>query len=348
MVPAMTAREKIATAAAEPMIERAARGAARHEAGRTTSAAGEPARRGWDPVGTTAAGTGTARTRDAVEATAGPTSSVTGGVAARIGKLAASAGTGPVAVADRRTTPGRSRAVTTASAPTGVRAVGTTPAATTGAPVRVGPSGPTGVTTGARAARADPTAEGGPRSAETGVTSALVASGGRGRIAATRAVPGTTDPVATGGRGRTGEMRGAGGTTVLLVIGVPGRIAATPAAMRGVVEKTAERVSGGPGRTAAIVPPASHGGETAASRGDVRRSGSGAIGAASVPVGPSGDAGRPDGPTAGLAGGTSRGGRSVAASRDPVPGAGSPMRRPAGSGPTARPRRPPRRCPSRH
>jgi hypothetical protein len=53
MVPAMTAREKIATAAAvEPEIEKAGPAEARHEAGRATSVAGERARRGWDLVGT--------------------------------------------------------------------------------------------------------------------------------------------------------------------------------------------------------------------------------------------------------------------------------------------------------
>jgi hypothetical protein len=52
MVPAMTAREKIAIAAAvEPVIEKAGPAEARHEAGRATSVAGERARGGWDPAG---------------------------------------------------------------------------------------------------------------------------------------------------------------------------------------------------------------------------------------------------------------------------------------------------------
>jgi len=52
MVPAMTAREKIATAAAERMIGKAARVAARLEAGRATNVAARRERRVWAPAGT--------------------------------------------------------------------------------------------------------------------------------------------------------------------------------------------------------------------------------------------------------------------------------------------------------
>jgi hypothetical protein len=148
MVPAMTDREKIATAAAaEPMIEMPALAAARHEADRTTNAAEAPARRGSDPVGTTGAALGGATTRAATEATDGRTSSAIDVVAARTEKAAENAGTGSRATGPRA----RSEPIgTTAGLPVAADRAGvTSPVGTTAAAVTTGPSGPVGATTGA-------------------------------------------------------------------------------------------------------------------------------------------------------------------------------------------------------
>src|SRR5438046_1015682 len=104
MVPAMTAREKIAAGA--PMIERPALVGARREAGRATSAAAERAGSGWDPGGTIAVAPGRVRTRSAATAT--------GVVDAPIATVAGSAAPGSAASGPSG---GRGAAGTTAGRP---------------------------------------------------------------------------------------------------------------------------------------------------------------------------------------------------------------------------------------